>query len=81
MQGDLLDARVVTAPCLIGYGHVGKRLLAAQDGVERDEEKNPYWGWIAEYGSDWYQGAVQKGIRESDYARFPCRWCFRLRSS
>lgn len=64
MQGDLLDARVVTAPCLIGYGQVGKRLLAAREGVERDEEKNPYWGWIAEYGSEWFQGAVQKGIGE-----------------
>ncbi|GAA6025501.1 hypothetical protein JCM8202_001970 [Rhodotorula sphaerocarpa] len=62
MQGDLLDARVVTAPCLIGYGQVGKRLLAAREGVERDGEKNPYWGWIAEYGSEWFQGAVQKGI-------------------
>jgi hydroxymethylpyrimidine/phosphomethylpyrimidine kinase len=65
MQGDLLDARVVTAPCLIGYGHVGARLLAATEGVETDETKNPYWGWIKEYGSDWYQGAVRKGIRES----------------
>ncbi|TKA53976.1 hypothetical protein B0A53_03255 [Rhodotorula sp. CCFEE 5036] len=63
MQGDLLDARVVTAPCLIGYGHVGARLLAATEGVETDETKNPYWEWIKEYGSDWYQGAVRKGIQ------------------
>ncbi|GAA5919836.1 hypothetical protein JCM1841_004007 [Sporobolomyces salmonicolor] len=61
-KGDLLDSRVVTAPCLIGYGEVGRRLVAAQEGVDRDEASNPYWGWIKEYGSEWYQGAVQTGI-------------------
>ncbi|BGP26965.1 trifunctional hydroxymethylpyrimidine kinase/phosphomethylpyrimidine kinase/thiaminase [Rhodotorula toruloides] len=61
-KGDLLDARVVTAPCLIGYGEVGRRLVNATSGVNRDETTNPYWGWIAEYGGDWYQGAVQTGI-------------------
>ena len=61
-KGDLLDTRVVTAPCLIGYGKVGERLVATLEGVERDETKNKYWGWIAEYGGDWYQGAVKTGI-------------------
>ncbi|GAA6002993.1 uncharacterized protein JCM10292_000286 [Rhodotorula paludigena] len=62
-RGDLLDARVVTAPCLIGYGHVGARLVSSNPGVEVDSsDKNPYWGWIQEYGGDWYQGAVRKGI-------------------
>ncbi|GAA6059702.1 hypothetical protein JCM10212_000230 [Sporobolomyces blumeae] len=61
-KGDLLDTRVVTAPCLIGYGQVGERLVNAIEGVERDETKNRYWGWIKEYGGDWYQGAVKTGI-------------------
>ncbi|GAA5879421.1 hypothetical protein JCM8547_005422 [Rhodosporidiobolus lusitaniae] len=61
MRGDLLDALVVKHSCLLGYGVVGKRLLSQEEGVERDEGKNPYWGWIKEYGGDWYQGAVQKG--------------------
>ncbi|GAA5934013.1 uncharacterized protein JCM15063_000532 [Sporobolomyces koalae] len=61
-KGDLLDTRVVTAPCLIGYGQVGKRLVNAIKGVEKDESKNRYWGWIKEYGGDWYQGAVKTGI-------------------
>lgn len=61
-KGDLLDTRVVTAPCLIGYGKVGERLVNAKEGVETDEEKNRYWGWIKEYGGDWYQGAVKTGI-------------------
>lgn len=65
-RGDLLDCRVVTAPCLIGYGVVGKRLNApTTEGVERDGEKNQYWDWVKEYGGDWYQGAVQVGISES----------------
>ena len=63
-KGDLLDARVVTYPCLIGYGQVGSRLVAATEGVDRTEQ-NPYWGWIKEYGGDWYQGAVKTGMGES----------------
>jgi hydroxymethylpyrimidine/phosphomethylpyrimidine kinase / thiaminase len=63
-KGDLLDNRVVTAPCLLGYGEVGARLVNATEGVDRNEETNPYWGWIKEYGGDWYQGAVQTGIGE-----------------
>ncbi|KAI5478580.1 hypothetical protein MNV49_004839 [Pseudohyphozyma bogoriensis] len=61
MKGDLLDCRVVTAPCLIGYGQVGARLVKATDGVDKSGG-NPYWSWIAEYGGDWYQGAVKTGI-------------------
>ncbi|GAA6033001.1 hypothetical protein JCM8097_000092 [Rhodosporidiobolus ruineniae] len=61
MRGDLLDALVVKHSCLLGYGVVGARLVKQEQDVERDEKKNPYWGWIAEYGGDWYQGAVEKG--------------------
>ncbi|GAA5821645.1 hypothetical protein JCM11251_000950 [Rhodosporidiobolus azoricus] len=61
MRGDLLDALVVKHSCLLGYGVVGKRLVNQKEGVERDESKNPYWGWIAEYGGAWYQGAVSGG--------------------
>ncbi|ORY77615.1 Phosphomethylpyrimidine kinase-domain-containing protein [Leucosporidium creatinivorum] len=61
-KGDLLDNRVVTAPCLLGYGEAGLRLVNASEGVDRNEETNPYWGWIKEYGGDWYQGAVKTGI-------------------
>jgi hypothetical protein len=36
------------------------------EGVGFDKsEGNPYWGWIAEYGGDWYQGAVKTGIGTS----------------
>lgn len=64
MRGDQLDLRVVTAPCLIGYGEVGKRLLNATEGVDKSD-KNPYWSWIEDYGGVGFQGAVTAGIRES----------------
>lgn len=63
-KGDLLDTRVVTAPCLIGYGVVGKRLVEVTEGVDKSEA-NPYWEWVKEYGGEWYQGAVTTGIGES----------------
>lgn len=63
MAGDLLATRVVTAPCLLGYGEVGARLVKQEHDVERDEGKNPYWGWIKEYGGEWYQGAVETGVK------------------
>ncbi|BGP19288.1 ATP-dependent RNA helicase dbp2 [Rhodosporidiobolus nylandii] len=63
MRGDLLDALVVKHSCLLGYGVVGARLCAeaAQGKGVQDKERNPYWEWVAEYGGEWYQGAVQKG--------------------
>ncbi|GAA5847225.1 hypothetical protein JCM9279_006145 [Rhodotorula babjevae] len=63
-KGDLLDARVVTAPCLIGYGHVGARLVSSSPGVVVDSnpDSNPYFGWITEYSGQWYQGCVKTGI-------------------
>lgn len=53
-----------TAPCLIGYGHVGARLLSSTPGVtvNSNPDLNPYWGWIREYGGEWYQGCVKSGI-------------------
>lgn len=62
-KGDLLDLRVVTAPCLIGYGHAGAWLCSQPDGiVDRSEESNPFWRWISEYGGEGFQGAVRTGI-------------------
>ncbi len=47
--GDLLDLYVALAPCMIGYGEIGKAL------EERAVESNPYAEWINEYASDDYQ--------------------------
>lgn len=47
-SGDFLDLLVALAPCVMGYGEIGTRLLAAgSDG--------PYRQWIETYGGDDYQ--------------------------
>lgn len=71
-RGNLLDLRVATAPCLIGYGVVGKRLLSATTTVDQTES-NPYWAWVAEYGGKEFQDIVDIGIEllESTVAQSP----------
>ncbi|SCV73338.1 BQ2448_7264 [Microbotryum intermedium] len=59
-RGDLLDARIVTFPCLLGYGQVGQRLKVWEGKVD-DRDKNRYWSWIETYSGDWYQEAVRTG--------------------
>lgn len=46
--GDLLDLLAVLAPCVMGYGEIGARLLAQDDAT-------PYRDWIATYGGSDYQ--------------------------
>ncbi|KAK4046585.1 trifunctional hydroxymethylpyrimidine kinase/phosphomethylpyrimidine kinase/thiaminase [Microbotryomycetes sp. JL201] len=65
-KGDLLDNKVVTAPCLIGYGQVGHTLLNASDDSVNKSSTNEYWSWIEEYGSDWFQQAVRTGIQSME---------------
>ncbi|SDA02951.1 BZ3500_MvSof-1268-A1-R1_Chr11-1g03232 [Microbotryum saponariae] len=71
-RGDLLDARIVTFPCLLGYGQVGQN-LKAWEGRVSDGEKNRYWSWIETYSGDWYQEAVRTGteLLESSLAGSP----------
>lgn len=38
-----LHLRVATAPCLLGYGEVGKWLY---NDPKTKREGNPYWAWI-----------------------------------
>lgn len=53
-----LHLRVATAPCLLGYGVVG-RSLYSDPATKR--EGNPYWPWICEYNGDDFQTAVSIG--------------------
>jgi thiaminase (transcriptional activator TenA) len=55
LRGDLLDLHVALAPCVIGYGEIG-RLLAQQPGAL--DETNPYREWIAEYAGEAYQAVA-----------------------
>lgn len=51
-SGDFLDLMAALAPCVMGYGEIGARLLTAGgDG--------PYRQWIETYGGDDYQEVCQ----------------------
>ena len=63
LAGDLLDLQVALAPCLVGYGESGERLLA-DPATRRDG--NPYEQWIATYTSADYRGAVRDAIAMID---------------
>lgn len=63
LAGDLLDLQVALAPCLVGYGESGERLLA-DPSTRRDG--NPYDAWIAAYTSPGYRAAVREAIAMLD---------------
>lgn len=63
MAGDLLDLYVALAPCVIGYGEIGKRLVE-DPATKRDG--NPYGDWIAMYGGDAYRAGVIDAIATLD---------------
>jgi len=50
--GDILDLHVALAPCIVGYGEIGRRLAADPGTVF---EGNPYREWIVMYAGDEYQ--------------------------
>ena len=52
MAGDLLDLFVALAPCILGYGEIGARLLGDKD---TRIDNNPYRDWIEMYGGGEYQ--------------------------
>ncbi|SMR70848.1 thiaminase (transcriptional activator TenA) [Aliiroseovarius halocynthiae] len=51
-SGDLLDLLAALAPCVMGYGEIGKRLAG-------EKTSDAYADWIATYASDEYQGACK----------------------
>jgi len=53
--GDLLDLHAALAPCVVGYGEIGKRLGPARPG-------HPFRDWIEMYAGETYQ-AVARGER------------------
>lgn len=63
LAGDLLDLQVALAPCLVGYGESGERLLA-DPATRRDG--NPYAAWIDAYTGEGYRGAVRDAIATLD---------------
>ena len=59
-SGDLLDLYVALAPCMIGYGEIGARL------VDQQGDDNPYAEWINEYACLQYQELVSATIENLD---------------
>jgi thiaminase/transcriptional activator TenA len=62
-SGDLLDLLVALAPCVIGYGEIGARLLDENGGSLAD---NPYCEWIETYAGADYQSVVRSAIEQLD---------------
>lgn len=56
VAGDLLDLHVALAPCILGYGEIGRR-LASDPETKRDG--NPYASWIEMYAGDEYQSVAK----------------------
>lgn len=61
LRGDLLDLHVALAPCIVGYGEIG-RLLSRTEPVAG----NPYQSWIDMYAGDEYQGVAQSAVTALD---------------
>ncbi len=61
--GDLLDLHVALAPCVIGYGDIGRRLVQS---AATKTENNPYMPWIDMYASEDYQSVASAAIEQID---------------
>ena len=56
---DWFSLQIALAPCLLGYGEIGRRLH--DDPTTSRGEANPYWKWIANYVDTDYVQAVDAG--------------------
>ncbi len=63
--GDLLDLLVALAPCVVGYGEIGRR-LGADPATRRDG--NPYVSWIDMYSSAEYQEVARAAVAQLERA-------------
>ena len=63
MAGDVLDLHVALAPCMAGYGDIGKRLSEDQATVW---EGNPYRPWIEMYAGEEYQQGTEQALEALD---------------
>jgi len=57
--GDLLDLHVALAPCIVGYGEIGRRLAGGAGG---GRQANPYRAWIETYGGADYQAVARDAV-------------------
>jgi thiaminase/transcriptional activator TenA len=59
----MVDLLVALAPCVLGYGEIGARLLAAP-GLAL--ARNPYREWIELYGGEDYQSVARDACAQLD---------------
>ncbi|WP_169568781.1 thiaminase II [Sneathiella limimaris] len=59
--GDVLDLYVALAPCVIGYGEIGARLIS--DPATKTED-NPYLPWMEMYGGEEYQPVMSGALAQ-----------------
>ncbi|KAK7614832.1 thiamine biosynthesis protein-like protein (Thi-4) [Phyllosticta paracitricarpa] len=55
---DWFALQVALAPCLLGYGHIARRLF---DDPATKREGNRYWDWVLQYVAEDYTAAVRTG--------------------
>ncbi len=63
LSGDLLDLLVALAPCVVGYGEIGARLMAEHGA---GLSNNPYREWVETYAGEDYQAVVRSAIEQLD---------------
>lgn len=56
---DWFGLQIALMPCLIGYGHIARRLY---DDPETKREENSYWNWVEQYVAEDYTEAVKAGL-------------------
>lgn len=61
LRGDLLDLHVALAPCIVGYGEIGRMLSQAEPVAG-----NPYQSWIDIYAGAEYQDVAQTAVTTLD---------------
>ena len=63
MAGDVLDLHTALAPCVVGYGEIGRRLM---DDPATKLEGNPYRPWIEMYAGADYQEVAAEAVAQLD---------------
>ena len=63
IAGDLLDLLVALAPCVVGYGEIGLRLI--EDPATK-LDGNPYRQWIEAYSGEDYQAVARGAVSQLD---------------
>ena len=63
LSGDILDLYVALAPCVMGYGEIGEKLM---NSPLTKKENNPYLPWIEMYASEEYQEVARAAVQQID---------------